>query len=588
MKNNVAKGILAVLFLAVCFMTAQPQKVQAAQAVAISSAQDLLKMENDPSGSYYLTKDITVPAGMELFKSQEKQFKGTLDGKGHAIKGYTYSADAWVEYAGLISYAENATFKNLTMSNVNISIKKSGNVGVVVGYATKCTFENITVSGKITASGSVCKAAGVCADASGCTFTKCVNKADITINAYDVTNSEEADMVEGQGGVACGIACMAIDSTAKKCSNSGRITINGDLRWASDGIYAMGLFQIIKGVSGSKNTGAVTAKNVSKTGTAAGETIACGIVAEVHGFGKRVLSCYNTGTITASNNNKRVATVAAGIVNKATSLNTKILRCYNKGAVRISGVAGSRTSKIGSGAGGIGGMDVASITECYNKGKVAAGIVNKATSLNTKILRCYNKGAVRISGVAGSRTSKIGSGAGGIGGMDVASITECYNKGKVAANVKSGFVEVGGIAGDIYNIRNCYNTGKVSTTAKTRSYIGGVAGRQEAFSKGKGKVLEAAICNYNTGKVTAGKKVVKGSIFGHYEVAGITAQAMVYNNYYKSGKAYGSTNLSWKPFLAKATKVSSMKAKKCRKLSSKYWVYSSKYKRMVLKNNKEK
>lgn len=168
--------------------------------------------------------------------------------------------------------------------------------------------------------------------------------------------------------------------------------------------------------------------------------------------------------------------------------------------------------------------------------------------------------------------------------------TECYNKGKVAANVKSGLVEVGGIAGDIYNIRNCYNTGKVSTTAKTRSYIGGVAGRQEAFSKRKkkGKALEAAICNYNTGKVTAGKKVVKGSIFGHYEVAGITAQAMVYNNYYKSGKAYGSTNLSWKPFLAKATKVSSMKAKKCRKLSSKYWVYSSKYKRMVLKNNKEK
>lgn len=97
--------------------------------------------------------------------------------------------------------------------------------------------------------------------------------------------------------------------------------------------------------------------------------------------------------------------------------------------------------------------------------------------------------------------------------------------------------------------KRCYNTGKVSTTAKTRSYIGGVAGRQEAFSKRKGKVLKAAICNYNTGKVTAGKKVVKGSIFGHYEVAGITAQAMVYNNYYKSGKAYGSTNLSWKPFL---------------------------------------
>lgn len=60
MKNNIAKGILAVLFLVVCFMTAQLQKVQAAQVVAISSAQDLLKMENDPSGSCYLTKDVTI------------------------------------------------------------------------------------------------------------------------------------------------------------------------------------------------------------------------------------------------------------------------------------------------------------------------------------------------------------------------------------------------------------------------------------------------------------------------------------------------------------------------------------------------
>lgn len=410
-------------------------------------------MENDPSGSYYLTKDITVPAGMELFKSQEKRFKGTLDGKGHAIKGYTYSADAWADYVGLVSYAEKATFKNLTMSNVNISIKKGGNIGAVAGYATNCTFENITVSGKITASGSVCKAGGVSADASGCTFTKCVNKASITVNAYDVTNSEEQDVIEGQGGFACGIACMAVESTAKKCSNSGKITINGDLRWASDGIYAMGLFQIVKGVSGSKNTGVITAKNVSKTGTAAGETIACGIVDEVHGFGKSVLSCYNTGKITAVNNSKRVATVAAGIVNKATSLNIKILRCYNKGAVQISGVAGGRTS------------------------------------------------------------TKISSGAGGIGGIDVGSITECYNKGKVAANVKSGLVEVGGVAADIYNIRNCYNTGKVSTTAKTRSYIGGVAGRQEAYSKRKGTALEAAICNYNTGKVKAGKKSSKRFYF---------------------------------------------------------------------------
>ena len=63
----------------------------------------------------------------------------------------------------------------------------------------------------------------------------------------------------------------------------------------------------------------------------------------------------------------------------------------------------------------------------------------------------------------------------------------------------------------------------------------------------------------------------------------------IYNNYYKtSGKAYGAADFTWKPWLAKATKVSSITAKNCPKLSSKYWTYSGKYKRLILKNNKEK
>lgn len=35
--------------------------------IAISSAEDLLKMRDNPSGSYYLTNDITVSENMQVF-----------------------------------------------------------------------------------------------------------------------------------------------------------------------------------------------------------------------------------------------------------------------------------------------------------------------------------------------------------------------------------------------------------------------------------------------------------------------------------------------------------------------------------------
>ena len=61
----------------------------------------------------------------------------------------------------------------------------------------------------------------------------------------------------------------------------------------------------------------------------------------------------------------------------------------------------------------------------------------------------------------------------------------------------------------------------------------------------------------------------------------------IYNNYYTTGKAYGTSDVTWKDWKALAKKVSSIKKSTCPKLSSKYWTYSSKYKRLILKNNKE-
>ena len=150
-------------------------------------------------------------------------------------------------------------------------------------------------------------------------------------------------------------------------------------------------------------------------------------------------------------------------------------------------------------------------------------------------------------------------------------MSECYNTGKITVNTKNGFTNVGGVSYCGTKIKNCYNTGTVSLTGK--GYAGGVVGE---FRDGS--------CNYNVGKVTAkGKYAMAGEIAGY-----VSGENTVSDNYYTgSGKKSGREYTSWVPYQSKAKKVSSITSANCPKLSSKYWIYSSKHKRLILKNNKE-
>ena len=85
------------------------------------------------------------------------------------------------------------------------------------------------------------------------------------------------------------------------------------------------------------------------------------------------------------------------------------------------------------------------------------------------------------------------------------------------------------------------------------------------------------------------QRVVLEQLIGYYGGGYDVMKRNIYDNYYKtSGKAYGGANFTWKPWLAKATRVSSVTAGSCLKLSYGHWTYSSRYGRMILKNNKEK
>lgn len=468
------------------------ETVYAADAIAINSEEDLIAIQENPNGNYYLAKDITIKGNLNLFSGyfdvgdahNDSHFTGTLDGKGHKIKNYTG--------CGLFAFARNATFKNIVMTNVTLKIPETTTVwycAALVSSAEKCKFANITVSGKAVNNG-----AGIVGYTEACNFTDCTSKVDANVKAQkDVEDPKFA-----------GIAGGDTKSNFKNCKNKGNITLTGKTNGYTT-FEAVGIAGLSNKVENCVNTGNLTIKNTAKETPGFDLVLtACGVV---HGSEGKVIGCSNTGKISVTNQGGK-------------DTRAEILVCGVVGYTR------------------------------YGQG----------------VKQCYNKGAVSFSGICPDNES--GNSISGVGSGNI--MTECYNTGKVTVNTTAGFSYVGGVSHYATKFKNCYNAGTVSLTGK--GYVGGVAGR---FSDGS--------CNYNVGKVVAKGKAKAGQIAGY-----VTMQSSVDNNYYTgSGNKSGGECTSWVPYQSKAKKVSSITFGNCPKLSSKYWTYSGKHKRLILKNNKE-
>ncbi len=493
----------------------------ATDGTAISTADDLKAMEKNPSGKYYLANDIDLSGetNLILFADKNNPFKGTLDGNGKSIKGYTYTTSSWKEKVALFGNAEGATFKDLTMSNVNINMTGGGSAAALLAMSRNCTFNGIKTAGSIKISNryildedgdqtdDMCQVAGIVfSESEKGTFKSCTNSINIEITH------------KGQyAPVAAGIAWFAGKGSVTKCTNKGNISVTHtpDPNWGSGDCEVAGITEFYSGstaISGCKNSGKITITGNKTTDNAyAFTSSAAGIVIETK---SSVISCSNTGSISITNNAKNhQGSTAAGIACSVVYNGKKVSKCSNSGAISYKGVAARSTDEI-----------------------------------------C-------VAGVVGS-TGKV---------------EQTYNKGKISVN-SNVTANAGGVAGFCADMRNCYNTGTV--THKGKGHAGGLAATADVLG---GYVK----CNYSTGKVSgSNSKLIKGQLIGYYTGGWDVMKRNIFNNYYKtSGKAYGAAGFTWKPWLATATKVSSITFSKCPKLSSTYW--TSKNGRLILKNNKE-
>lgn len=165
------KFAAALILIIMIFALALPAFAEG-EVTEIKTYDDLLKIKDNPSGSYKLVNDIDCLS--EPWTPID--FSGTLDGNGFAIMNLyvietgestrTTIDGNWKEYdthfAGLFNVMENATVKDLKLLGVDIDITLADNIyiGAIAGYMADSTIENCTVEGQLWLT-AACKSFGV-------------------------------------------------------------------------------------------------------------------------------------------------------------------------------------------------------------------------------------------------------------------------------------------------------------------------------------------------------------------------------------------------------------------------------------------
>ncbi len=179
----------------------------------ISTVEDLININNNLAGSYVLMNDIDmsnvndwIPIGTD-----ENPFTGTLNGNGHAISNFELHNNV-----GLFMNVSNATFMNLSMSNIYITSNvEMDKMAVLTAISENTTFTDINFNLiTINNSNTVYSVGILTGNASECEINNC------NVDNLMLTNTKGI-----VGGIVGGLVGLLSNSTINVAKTSG--TING-------------------------------------------------------------------------------------------------------------------------------------------------------------------------------------------------------------------------------------------------------------------------------------------------------------------------------------------------------------------------
>lgn len=139
-------------------LTNDVPKMTEAQAIEqgytiIRTAEDLKKINDNLSGKYIIMNDIDLSGvDWDPIGSDEKPFRGILNGNGYSISNLKINADNGSETSnvGFIGVATNATISNIILENAEVITPpgyNKGSVGLLIGRGENINIDNVSVSG---------------------------------------------------------------------------------------------------------------------------------------------------------------------------------------------------------------------------------------------------------------------------------------------------------------------------------------------------------------------------------------------------------------------------------------------------------
>lgn len=410
------------------------------QEQTITTADELMNA-SDPSVRYVLGGDIDM-SGVTSFTPGE--FKGALDGKGFAIKNFTYTPTQLVKENNLGFWSNNeGVVENVVFDNTMLGIySEAASAGIVAGV-NNGIIRNVTVKGLLSAE-MTNNVGGVCGINNG-TVLDCTSEA----------------LVEGKeltGGIA-GTSVSAISGSKNLGVVEGTVNVGGIVGKVTEACT----------ISGNDNSGEVS--GTTKVGGVIGSCEDNKIV--------QINSCENNGEVSGT-------AYVGGVIGTGNS--AVMFGCKNFGMINA----------ISNYVGGIGGK-IYSARRCENAGAVnAAGrdvekkdgyyeiYVAGIAGYVREISECSNHQRITMTAEHGLY---IGGVAGYLDGLSVdTKLNNNYNEGEITTAKTAKYV--GGVIGYMTNasLRGTVNEGDVNGGSYTAGAVGYIKSGGVYFTTNKGAI----------------------------------------------------------------------------------------------------
>lgn len=204
-------GVIIIFVIAVCGLGAQ---ADSGEIIYIGTAEQFANIRELATGgtTFKLSADIELPADWHPFV-----FKGSLDGAGHSVTGFT---------RGLFLRVEDADIRNLVIKDVHVTVNgcvKTSSVGILAGEITRSVIENVQIEDSSVSANFTFLGFYAVGGLAGRADSSSVKNVVLSNSRIDVVNADMMKLFVVTGG----LAGIVSNSVIENCQAGADVSSGG-------------------------------------------------------------------------------------------------------------------------------------------------------------------------------------------------------------------------------------------------------------------------------------------------------------------------------------------------------------------------